>query len=112
MCAMSLTDKTGAPVTVARADSQFTVTVEEKSVGHMSFVERDEDRVFLHTEVEEAYGGRGLATLLIAEGLAATRADGRRIVALCPMVAAYVKKHDEYDDLVDRPTRAIMDSLQ
>ena len=75
-------------------------------------MERDDHRVFVHTEVEPAFGGRGLATVLIAEALAATRADGRRIVALCPMVAAYLKKHHEFDDVVDRPTREIIDSLR
>jgi predicted GNAT family acetyltransferase len=107
-----LTDKTGAVVTVAGADAEFTVAVEGNAVGLMTFVERDVHRVFLHTEVEPAYGGRGLATLLIAEGLAATRADGRRIIALCPMVAAYVKKHHDYDDILDRPTLELMRSLQ
>jgi predicted GNAT family acetyltransferase len=107
-----LTDKTGAPVTVARAESEFTVAVEGKSVGLMAFVVREGQRVFLHTEVEKAYGGRGLATVLIAEGLSATRNDGLRIVAVCPMVAAYVKKHHEYDDIVDSPSRALMDSLE
>lgn len=107
-----LTDKTGAPVVIARAGDTFTVGVDEKPVGLARFVERDDHRVFVHTEVEPAFEGRGLATLLIAHALAATRADGRRIVALCPMVAAYLKKHRDFDDIVDRPTRQIMDSLR
>jgi predicted GNAT family acetyltransferase len=107
-----LTDKTGAPVTIARDESRFTVAVEGSAVGLMTFVERDVHRVFLHTEVDEAFGGRGLATLMIAEGLAATRTDGRRIIAVCPMVAAYVKKHHDYDDIVDRPTRDLLQSLE
>lgn len=98
--------------TVAPGDSEFTVAVDGKTVGRMTFFERDEQRVFLHTEVDEAYGGRGLATQLITQGLAATQAEGMRIVAVCPMVAAYVQKHHEYDDIVDRPTREIMLSLQ
>ncbi|MCV7421449.1 N-acetyltransferase [Mycobacterium yunnanensis] len=107
-----LTDKTGAPVHIARAGDTFTVDVEGKTVGLTRFVERDDHRVFVHTEVDPAFGGRGLATVLIAEALAATRTDGRRIVALCPMVAAYVKKNHDFDDIVDRPTREIMDSLR
>jgi uncharacterized protein len=107
-----LTDETGAPVQIARAGDTFTVEVEGQTVGLTRFVERDDRRVFVHTEVEPAFGGRGLATVLIARALAATRADGRRIVALCPMVAAYLKKHHDFDDLVDRPTREIMDSLR
>ncbi|GAB7066204.1 N-acetyltransferase [Mycobacterium hodleri] len=107
-----LTDNTGAPVVIARTGDTFTVAVEGRPVGLTRFVERDDDRVFVHTEVEPAFGGRGLATVLIAHALAATRADGRRIVALCPMVAAYLKKHHDFDDVVDRPTREIIDSLR
>lgn len=105
---MTLTDKTGAPVTVAREADRFTVAVEEKTVGLAAFGDRDGQRVFSHTEVDDAFGGRGLATILVAEALAATRTEGLRIVAVCPMVAAYVKKHHDFDDIVDRPTRDIM----
>lgn len=105
---MTLTDKTGAPVTVAREADKFTVAVEGKTVGLAAFGDRDGQRVFSHTEVDQAFGGRGLATILVAEALAATRAEGLRIVAVCPMVAAYVKKHHDFDDIVDRPTREIM----
>lgn len=108
---MTLTDKTGEPVAVSREDAKFTIAVEGKTVGLMAFVELGKQRVFYHTQVDEAYGGRGLATVLIGEGLAATRADGLRIVAVCPTVAAYVKKHHEYDDIIDRPTREIMAAL-
>lgn len=109
---MSPTDKTGAPVTVARDDGRFTIAVEGKVVGHTDFVARDGQRVFYHTEVDEAFGGRGLATLVIEEALTATRADGLRIVPVCPTVAAYVKRHPEFGDVVDRPTKAIMDLLR
>lgn len=109
---MTLTDKTGAPVTVSRQPHEFTIAVDGKPVGRTVFTDRDGQRVFHHTEVDDAFGGRGLATLLIGEALAATRADGLRIVAVCPTVAAYVKKHHEFDDVVDRPTKQILDSLQ
>lgn len=109
---MTLTDKTGAPVDITREPNQFTVSVEGKAVGLTAFRERDGQRVFFHTEVDDAFGGRGLGTVLIAEALAATRADGLRIVAVCPMVAAYVKKHHDFDDIVDRPTREILRWLQ
>ena len=51
--------------------------------------------------MDEDYEGRGLATILIAQALQETRDAGLRIVPECPMVAAYVKKHDEYQDIVD-----------
>ncbi len=51
--------------------------------------------------MDENYEGRGLATILVAEALQATRDAGLRIVAKCPMVANYVEKHDEFKDVVD-----------
>ena len=51
--------------------------------------------------MDKDYEGRGLATILIADALQATRDSGLRIVAKCPMVANYVEKHDEFQDIVD-----------
>jgi predicted GNAT family acetyltransferase len=109
---MTLTDKTGAPVSIDKQSDKFTVAVEASPVGLAAYAERDGQRVFFHTEVDDDFAGRGLATILIGEALAVTRADGLRIVAVCPMEAAYVKKHHEFDDIVDRPTREIMRWLQ
>lgn len=35
-------------------------------------------------------------------------ADGKRVVATCPMVAAFVKKHPEFSDITDPATPAIL----
>lgn len=105
---MTLTDKTGAAVSITKEANRFTVAVEGKVVGLAAFRERDGQRIFYHTEVDDAFGGRGLGTVLIAEALATTRTDGLRIVAVCPMVAAYVKKHHDFDDIADQPTREIL----
>jgi predicted GNAT family acetyltransferase len=98
---MSKTDKTGSSTTVTAEPNRYTIAVEGNRVGKAEFLDRDGRRVFTHTEVDKNYEGRGLATILIAEALQETRDAGLRIVAQCPMVAAYVKKHDEYSDIVD-----------
>ncbi len=95
------TDKTGAPTTVAADEEQFTIAVDGKEVGRAEFLDRGERRVFTHTEVDKEYEGRGLATILIGEALKHTRDAGLRIRAQCEMVAGYLKKHDEYADIVD-----------
>jgi uncharacterized protein len=51
--------------------------------------------------VDNNYEGRGLATILIGEALRETRDAGLRIVPKCPMVAAFVCKHEEYQDSVN-----------
>jgi predicted GNAT family acetyltransferase len=98
---MSQPDKTGASTTVTAEPDQFTIAVEGRNVGKAEFLDRGERRVFTHTEVDSDYEGRGLATILISEALKETREAGKRIVPKCQMVAAYIKKHDEYSDIVD-----------
>ena len=98
---MSPTDKTGAPTAVTAEPDRYTIAVEGKTVGRAEYLDRGEKRVFTHTEVDKNFEGRGLATILIGEALQNTRDAGLRIKAMCPMVAAYLQKHDEYSDIVD-----------
>ncbi|MEZ0053669.1 putative GNAT family acetyltransferase [Mycobacterium sp. MAA66] len=98
---MSTSDRTGAPTTINVEADRFTIAVEGKTVGLIEFVDRDGRRIFPHTEVQPAYEGRGLATILVAEALQATREAGLRIVPACSMVSGYLAKHPEYDPLVD-----------
>lgn len=93
---MSQTDKTGAPTTVTAEEDRFTIAVDGRVVGKAEFLDRGGRRIFTHTEVDKNYEGRGLATILIGEALQQTRAAGLRIVPKCPLVVAYVEKHDEY----------------
>jgi predicted GNAT family acetyltransferase len=100
---MTLTDKTGAPVTVHKESDKFTIAVDGKTVGSTAYTDTGGSREFPHTEVDDAYGGRGLATIVIGEALAQTRSEGLRIVPTCTAVASYIDKHSEYADIVDRP---------
>lgn len=63
----------------------------------------DEHVDFLHTEVDDAYGGRGLAGGLVEFALADVRARGKRIIPHCPYVAKWITRHPEYDDITDLP---------
>jgi hypothetical protein len=90
---------------VAQA-SQFELRDGDKVVGRAKYVPSGDGtkRVFFHTEVDDAYAGQGLAGRLVAAALDETVADGLRIVAVCPFVSAYVKKHPEYGPHADEPT--------
>ena len=102
------TDKTGAEATVSAAEGKYTIAVDGETVGLAAVANRDNQRVFYHTEVEEQFGGRGLATILVEQALEATRADGKRVVATCPMVAAFIRKHPEFNDIIDKATPEIL----
>jgi uncharacterized protein len=102
------TDKTGAEATVSAADGKYTIAVDGQTVGLAAFADRGNQRVFYHTEVDEQFGGRGLASIVIGEGLAASRADGKRVVPVCPTVADFIKKHPEFNDIADKATPDIL----
>jgi predicted GNAT family acetyltransferase len=101
-------DKTGAEATVTTQDDKYTISVAGQVVGFADFADRGRQRVFHHTEIDPAFGGRGLATLLLEEALEKTRADGKRIVPVCSMVVTVLKKHPEYDDITDPVTAEVV----
>jgi predicted GNAT family acetyltransferase len=94
-------DQTGAETTVTAEPGRFTIAVDGQAVGLAEYVDRDGRRTFPHTETDRAFRGRGLATILVAEALRATQEAGLRIVPACSMVADYIDKHPEYDDITD-----------
>lgn len=60
--------------------------------------------VFTHTEVSPEYEGQGVASQVVAAALDSARRRGLRVVALCPYVRAYLRRHPEYGDLVGHPS--------
>ena len=57
--------------------------------------------VFTHTEVPPAHEGKGIGSALIRFALAAARERGLQVIPICPFFAAYIKKHEEEQDLLD-----------
>jgi uncharacterized protein len=62
-------------------------------VAVLDYERKDGAMVFIHTEVPEQFRGRGYGEMLVKAGLDAARAEGLRIVAVCPYVRAYLRKH-------------------
>jgi uncharacterized protein len=56
--------------------------------------------VLVHTEVERAYTGRGVGRRLAEGVLDDIRARGLKVTPICPFMAAYIKRHPAYADLV------------
>ncbi|GAB3740741.1 GNAT family N-acetyltransferase [Microlunatus parietis] len=102
-----------APV-VERVDAQhrYEISVDGARAGLTEYRDHGGQRIFFHTEVDEAYAGQGLAGQLVQQALADTRAAGLRVVPVCTYVARYVKRHDEFADLADPVTDDILDWLE
>ncbi|GAB2635955.1 GNAT family N-acetyltransferase [Prescottella soli] len=96
-----------ANITVAHAPAQFRYEIRDGDavIGFTRYRRPDgtQRRVFVHTEVDPAYGGLGLARRLVEFALDDVAATGERIVPLCPYVAKYLHTHHQHDDIVDWP---------
>ncbi len=99
------TDKTGAETTITAGEGRYTIAVEGRTVGLAEYTDRDNQRVFYYTEIDPAYGGRGLATILLEKALDDARDQGKRVVPACSMVVTVLKKHPEFDGITDPVTR-------
>jgi predicted GNAT family acetyltransferase len=85
---------------------RYEVTVDGELAGFAEYRDLDGARVFTHTEVFDAFEGKGVGSALAQGALDDVRASGRRLVALCPFVAGYLDRHDTYADLVDHELNA------
>ena len=79
---------------------RFEITVDERLAGFCEYTLEGGIITFTHTEVFGEFSGRGLAGTLVAAALGDARRLGLRVRPLCPYVAAYIKRHPEYSDLV------------
>lgn len=59
---------------------------------------------FTHTEVPEAFSGKGVGSDLARGALQMVREAGDKVAATCPFIAAYLKRHKaEYRDILANP---------
>lgn len=89
-------------VTDNRERGRYELTVE----GHTAFAAYKVDGeiiTFTHTVVPPALEGRGVASRLILFALSDVRERGFGVIAQCPFVAAYIRKHPEWADLLAKP---------
>jgi predicted GNAT family acetyltransferase len=75
-------------------------------MGETAYLEFDLDSAgwitLLHTEVPAALRGRGIAGTLAKTGLEYARDNNLKVDVMCPLVANYLSKHPEFQDLVGR----------
>ncbi|MFE9358243.1 GNAT family N-acetyltransferase [Streptomyces olivaceoviridis] len=94
------------------ARNRYEILVDGKRAGLTAYRDRDAQRVFYHTEVDEAFAGQGLASQLVQEALTDVRESGKRIVPVCPYVAKFLTRHEEFADLVDPVTPDVLRWLE
>ncbi|WP_299531415.1 GNAT family N-acetyltransferase [uncultured Streptomyces sp.] len=108
-----MTQPSPSPVVRDVADRhRYEILVDGVRAGLTAYRDRDAQRVFFHTEVDDAFAGQGLAGVLVQQALEDVRASGKRIVPVCPYVAKFLKKHEEFADLTDPVTPEVLEWLE
>ena len=87
---------------------RYELLVDDRVVGEIRYRFTGDAIALVHTEVDPALEGQGLASRLVAEALDDIRARGLHVVVICPFVRAYIRRHPEYADLV-RPDTEVGD---
>ncbi|MDP5172584.1 MAG: N-acetyltransferase [Bacteroidia bacterium] len=79
--------------------SRFELVVTGK-MAIAEYIELEGKIVFTHTEVPLGLEGQGIGSKLATEGLSYARQKNKIVLPLCPYIAAYIRRHPEYKDLV------------
>jgi predicted GNAT family acetyltransferase len=86
---------------VHNADAhRYEIHVDGATAGFTAYESTSTARSFTHTEIDSAFEGKGLGSVLVRHALDATRADGLAVLPFCPFVRSYIERHAEYRDLV------------
>jgi predicted GNAT family acetyltransferase len=84
-----------------RAHHRYELAVD----GHVAatyYTIADNVITFIHTEVPPELGGKGIGSKLVKGALDQVRSECLKAIAQCPFVNAYIDKHAEYADLLER----------
>jgi predicted GNAT family acetyltransferase len=97
------------------AEHRYEAWLGEVLAGFTEYTPAEELITFTHTQVADAFEGKGVASTLIRSALDDVRAGaGRtdrppgvralRVQPLCPFVRGFIQRHEEYHDLLDAET--------
>jgi predicted GNAT family acetyltransferase len=84
-----------------QASHRYVAEIDGNRVGMAVYHLRDGRYFFVHTEVDTEHEGQGIGTRLVREALDDVRDRGGLVVPICPLFAAYIDVHQEYDAIVD-----------
>jgi uncharacterized protein len=84
----------------APESNRYEIRDGEQLLGHADYERRGDTVVFVHTEVDQDSGRKGVGSTLVQGALDDVRAKGGSVVAECSFVRGWIAKHEEYGDLV------------
>ncbi|MDR6160301.1 MULTISPECIES: GNAT family N-acetyltransferase [Chryseobacterium] len=88
-------------------NGNFEAFIDGNRAGLMTYTWAGEERFIIdHTEVEEAYNGKGVGKEMLLAAVDFARKNGKTIIPLCPFAKATFQKHEELQDVLVNKTQA------
>lgn len=85
---------------VDAAESQrYEARRDGTTLGFAAYQRTAELTVFTHTEIDSAYEGQGVGGTLVKGALEDVRERNHKVIAVCPFVEGWMRRHPEYADL-------------
>lgn len=90
--------------------NRYEIREDDQLAGFLNYTETGATRDFSHTEVDEAFSGRGLASKLVRGALDDARTKKFEVVPSCSLVRHFLGKNPEYMEVVDTQSRARLEA--
>jgi NAD+ kinase len=97
---VSVGDVSDAVVVDSFEHQRYEVVLGGEVAGVLHYRRHGDEIELMHTEIDQAFEGRGLASRLAAGALDDARNRGTPVVVTCPFVNSYLERHPEYADLL------------
>jgi uncharacterized protein len=78
---------------------RFELHVGER-IAIAQYIAGHDTMTFTHTEVPQTLEGQGIGSALVKGALDQVRERGWKVAPMCPFVAAYIRRHPDYRDLM------------
>jgi predicted GNAT family acetyltransferase len=88
-----------------KRQSQFELKLPDGEIAVLTYRWLKGSMVLMHTAVPKSGQNKGVGSAIAKYALENARTHNLKIVVYCPFVAAYMKRHPEYNDLIDEEHR-------
>lgn len=79
----------------------FEALIDGKRAGLMTYTWAGEERFIIdHTEVEEAYNGKGVGKEMLIAAVDFARKNSKKVIPLCPFAKATFQKNEDMQDVL------------
>ncbi|HSI71695.1 MAG TPA: GNAT family N-acetyltransferase [Fimbriimonas sp.] len=79
---------------------RYELRQRDATIGYLAATARGGTLLMPYIEIEPAHRGRNLSSVLLRRALEDVRSRGLKVMPLCPVVGAFLRRNEAFRDLV------------